>query len=257
MARRKNPEGKMSLGGHLKELRNRLFFSAIFIAGASVAGCSLFDPVYALLKAPIDAAAASHGMTTSLNFANVTGALDLHLQVSIFLGLMMSSPIWLYNLWAFITPALEKKQRKFTIGFVVSSVPLFASGVWLAWVSFPTFVTALLSLSPAGSTNIMNAADYMLFALRLLLLFGVAFVSPAVLVLLNLAGLITAKNIFNSWRLAVVLIALISAIATPTADPMSMFVLMAPLALLYFASGGVAFISDRRRASRQQALIAE
>ncbi len=247
----------MSLGGHLKELRNRLFFSAIFIAGGSVAGWYLFDVVYALLKAPIDAAAANHGMTASLNFSDVMGALDLHLQVSIFLGLMMSSPVWLYNLWAFITPALEKKQRRFTIGFVVSSVPLFASGVWLAWVSFPTFVNALLSLSPTGSTNIMNAADYMLFALRLLLLFGVAFVSPAVLVLLNLAGLITAKNIFNSWRLAVVLIAVIAAVATPTADPMSMFVLMIPLAVLYFASGAVALIADKRKAKRQQDLLVE
>jgi sec-independent protein translocase protein TatC len=257
VARRKNPEGKMSLGGHLKELRNRLFFSAIFISGCSVAGWFLFDLVYAVLKAPIDVAAAKNGMTASLNFGNVTGALDLHLQVSIFLGLLMSSPIWLYNLWAFITPALEKKQRRYTIGFVASSVPLFASGVWLAWVSFPTFVNALLSLSPAGSTNIMNAADYMLFALRLLLVFGVAFVSPAVLILLNLAGLITAKNIFNSWRLAVVLIALVSAVATPTADPMSMFVLMAPLAVLYFSSGAVAYIVDKRRSRRELTLAVE
>lgn len=247
----------MSLGGHLKELRNRLFVSAIFIAGCAVAGWYLFDVVYALLKAPIDAAAANHGMTASLNFSGVMGALDLHLQVSLFLGLMMSSPIWLYNLWAFITPALQKKQRRYTIGFVFSSVPLFAAGVWLAWTSFPTFVNALLSLSPAGSTNIMNAADYMLFALRLLLLFGVAFVSPAVLVLLNLAGLITGKNIFNSWRLAVVLIALIAAVATPTADPMSMFVLMVPLAFLYFASGAVALIADKRKAKRQQDLLVE
>jgi len=247
----------MSLGGHLKELRNRLFVSAIFIAGSAVAGWYLFDTVYALLKAPIDAAAAKNGMTATLNFGGVMGALDLHLQVSVFLGLILSSPVWLYNLWAFITPALQKKQRRYTIGFVVSSVPLFAAGVTLAWVSFPTFVNALLSFSPAGSTNIMNAADYMLFALRLLLLFGVAFVSPAVLVLLNLAGLITAKNIFNSWRLAIVLIALIAAVATPTADPMSMFVLMVPLAFLYFASGLVALILDKRKAKRQQDLMVE
>jgi sec-independent protein translocase protein TatC len=257
VARSKNPERKMSLGGHLKELRNRLFVSAIFIAGGTVAGWYLFDVVYALLKAPIDEAATRHGMTASLNFSNVTGALDLHLQVSIFLGLMMSSPVWLFNLWAFITPALEKKQRRYTIGFVLSSVPLFAAGVWLAWVSFPTFINALLSLSPAGSTNIMNAADYMLFALRLLLVFGIAFVSPAVLVLLNLAGLITAKNIFNSWRLAVVLIAFIAAVATPTADPMSMFVLMVPLAILYFASGAVALLVDRRKAKSQVDLLVE
>jgi sec-independent protein translocase protein TatC len=255
VVRRKNPERKMSLGGHLKELRNRLFWSFLFITGGTVGGWYLFDTVYALLKAPIDVAAAKHGMHTSLNFSDVMGAFDLHLQVSVFLGILMTSPIWLYNIWAFITPAIGKRARRYTIAFIFSSVPLFAAGVWLAWVSYPNFINTLLALSPAGSTNIMNAADYMLFALRLLVLFGVAFVSPVALVLLNLAGLITAKNIFASWRLAVVLIAVISAVATPTADPMSMFVLMLPLAALYFASGGVAFITDRRRSRRADGLL--
>jgi sec-independent protein translocase protein TatC len=248
VARRKNPERKMSLGGHLRELRNRLFWSFLFIAAGTVGGWYLFDPVYALLKAPIDVAAANHGIKTSLNFPDVMGAFDLHLQVSVFLGIIVTSPIWLYNIWAFIMPAVGKRAKHYTVWFILCSVPLFASGVWLAWVSFPNFINTLLGLSPAGSTNIMNAADYMLFALRLLVLFGVAFVSPVALVLLNLAGLITAKNIFSSWRAAVVLIAVIAAVATPTADPMSMFVLMVPLAALYFASGGIAFITDRRRA---------
>jgi sec-independent protein translocase protein TatC len=247
----------MSLGGHLKEFRNRLFWSFLFITGGTVAGWYLFDPVYALLKAPIDSAATEHGMNATLNFPDVMGAFDLHLQMSLFIGILMTSPVWLYNIWAFITPALQKRERRYTVWFVLTSVPLFASGVWLAWVSFPNFINVLLSLSPSGSTNIMNAADYMLFALRLLVLFGVAFVSPVVLVLLNLAGLITAKNIFGSWRLALVLIAVISAIATPTADPLSMFILMAPLTALYFASATFALISDRRRAKRAAALLAE
>jgi len=201
VARRKNPERKMSLGGHLRELRNRLFWSFLFITGGTVGGWYLFDPVYAMLKAPIDVAAAKHGIRTSLNFGDVMGAFDLHLQVSVFLGIMLTSPAWLYNIWAFIMPAVSKRAKRYTIWFLLGSVPLFASGVTLAWLSFPNFVNTLLSLSPSGSTNIMNAADYMLFALRLLLLFGLAFVSPVALVLLNLAGLITARNILRRGAL--------------------------------------------------------
>jgi sec-independent protein translocase protein TatC len=118
-------------------------------------------------------------------------------------------------------------------------------------------MTALLALTPEGATNIINAKDYILFNLRILLVFGLAFVMPVILVILNLAGLITAKSIFKSWRLAVFVIAVISAIATPTADPLSMFVLMVPLALLYFASGAVAFITDRRRLKRATAIDQE
>jgi sec-independent protein translocase protein TatC len=108
-------------------------------------------------------------------------------------------------------------------------------------------MTTLISFTPSSTTNFIVANDYILFVLRILLVFGLAFVMPVVLVLLNLAGLITAKSIFKSWRLAVFVIAVIAALATPTADPLSMFVLMAPLTALYFASGGVAWITDRRR----------
>jgi sec-independent protein translocase protein TatC len=90
-----------------------------------------------------------------------------------------------------------------------------------------------------------------------LLVFGLAFVMPVILVLLNFANLITAKSIFKSWRLALFVIAVISALATPTADPLSMFVLMVPLGVLYFAAGGVAMLTDRRRVKAQKLLEAD
>ncbi len=247
----------MSLGGHLKEFRNRFFVSLLAIGVGTIGGWYLYDPVYATLKAPIDRIAAEHGIQASLNFSDVMGAFDLHLQMSVFLGIILASPIWLFNLWAFITPALKKRERKYTVIFILSSMPLFFSGTWLAWVSYPTFINVLVGMSPPGSTNIMNAADYMLFALRILILFGLAFVSPVALVLLDMTTIITAKNIFNSWRVAVVLISLIAAVCTPTADPLSMLILMIPLAALYFAAGGVAAILDKRREKRQTALVTE
>lgn len=246
MAKRKNPGARMSLGGHLKELRGRLFWSALFIGAGSVAGWYAYDPFFQQLKAPLDNFARTNP-NVSVNFPDVMSAFDLRLQVSIFIGILVTSPVWLYHLWAFITPALRKRERRFTLAFLFSAIPLFSAGAYIAWISLPGFMNALLSLTPEGATNIINAKDYILFDLRILLVFGLAFVMPVILVLLNLAGLITAKAIFKSWRLAIFVIAVISALATPTADPLSMFVLMVPLALLYFAAGTIALITDRRR----------
>jgi sec-independent protein translocase protein TatC len=255
--KRKNPEGKMSLSGHLKELRKRLFWSALFILGGSVFGWFIFDPVFALLQQPILEVAKNRNQIAAVNFGGVTSSFDMRLQVSIFIGVIGSSPIWLFNLWAFITPGLKKRERRFTLGFVFSAVPLFLGGCYLAWISLPAFVQTLIGFTPAGSTNLIDGSLYILFTLRILLIFGIAFVLPVVLVLLNFAGLITAKSIIKSWRLAVFLTALIAALATPTADPMSMFLLMVPLLALYFVAAGIAAIRDRARGKLVAALDAE
>ncbi|MEY4322200.1 MAG: hypothetical protein RL167_928 [Actinomycetota bacterium] len=247
----------MSLSGHLKELRKRLFWSALFILGGSVVGWFIFDPVFALLQQPILEVAKNRNQIAAVNFGGVTSSFDMRLQVSIFIGVIGSSPIWLWNLWAFITPGLKKRERRFTLGFVFSAVPLFLAGCYLAWISLPAFVQTLIGFTPAGSTNLIDGSLYILFTLRILLIFGIAFVLPVVLVLLNFAGLITAKAILKSWRLAVFLTALIAALATPTADPMSMFLLMVPLLALYFVAAGVASIRDRMRGKQIEALDAE
>lgn len=250
MAKRQNPGAKMSLGGHLKELRNRLFWSAIFIFAGSIAGWFLFEPVFQILQKPVVDLANSKGVNATLNIGTVAGAFDLQLQVSIFLGVMMTSPIWIYNLWAFVTPGLKKRERRYTLGFVFTALPLFLTGCWLAWISLPGFVSTLIGFTPQGTANVINANEYILFTIRILLVFGLAFVLPVVLVMLNFAGLITAKSILKSWRLAVFIIAVIAALATPTADPMSMFLVMIPLVALYFIAAAVTYLNDKRRARK-------
>ncbi len=254
MARKRNPDGKMSLGGHLKELRNRLFWSAIFIFAGTVAGWFLFEPVFQILQKPVVDLANRQGVNATLNIGTVAGAFDLQLQVSIFLGVMMASPIWIYNLWAFVTPGLKKRERRFTLGFVFSALPLFLTGCWLAWISIPGFVSVLIGFTPQGTANVINANEYILFTIRILLVFGLAFVLPVVLVMLNFANLITAKSILKSWRLAIFVIAVIAALATPTADPMSMFLVMVPLIALYFIAAAITFFNDKRRDRRQSKL---
>jgi sec-independent protein translocase protein TatC len=244
----------MSLSGHLKELRNRLFWSALFIIGGSVAGWFMFDFVFIELQRPIVELAAKPGSNATINFPTVVSAFDVRLQVSIFLGILMSAPVWLYNLWAFVTPGLKKRERRYTIGFVIASVPLFIGGTALAWASLPTFVVVLVGFTPDGAANVINASEYILFTIRILLVFGLAFVLPVALVMLNFAGVITAQNIIKSWRMAVFVAAVVGAIATPVAEPMAMFLLMVPLLLLYFLASGIAHLHDKRVAKKLAAL---
>ena len=244
----------MSLSGHLKEFRNRLFWSGLFIIGGSIAGWYLFDLVFNELQRPIVELASKPGSNVTINFPTVVSAFDVRLQVSIFLGILMSAPVWLYNLWAFITPGLKKREKRYTIGFVVASVPLFIGGTALAWSSLPTFVVVLVGFTPDGAANVINASDYILFTIRILLVFGLAFVLPVALVMLNFAGVITAENIIKSWRMAVFISAVVGAIATPVAEPMAMFLLMVPLLILYFLAAGITFLHDKRAARKLAAL---
>jgi len=219
-----------------------------------VSGWYLFDLVFNELQRPIVDLASKPGSNVTINFPTVVSAFDVRLQVSIFLGIVMSAPVWLYNLWAFITPGLKRREKRYTIGFVVASVPLFIAGTALAWSSLPTFVAVLVGFTPEGAANVINASEYILFTIRILLVFGLAFVLPVALVMLNFAGVITAQNIIKSWRMAVLISAVVGAIATPVAEPMAMFLLMIPLLILYFLAAGVAFLHDKRVARKIAAL---
>ncbi len=254
---RKDKERRMSLGSHLKELRVSLSWSAGFIVVGTAVGWFLFEPVFKILQAPLIEVTKARGIEAVVNFGTVVSAFDLRVQVSIFLGVIITSPFWLYNLWAFVSPGLKTRERRFTLGFLFSSVPLFLSGAYIAWSSLPSFVIVLIGFTPEGSSNVINASDYILFAIRIVLVFGLAFVMPVLLVLMNFANLVTGKAILKGWRVAVLVIALVSALATPTADPMSMFLLMGPLAALYFIAVGIAVLNDKRRARRDDKLLGE
>ena len=245
----------MSLGSHLRELRVRLTWSALFIFIGSVIGWFLFDPVFELLQAPLLEVTEARGIEAIVNFGTVVAAFDLRIQLSIFFGIVLSAPLWLFNLWAFIAPGLKTKEKKYALGFVVAALPLFLIGTFFAWSNLPTFVVVMIGFTPEGSSNVINAAEYVLFAVRVLLLFGLSFVMPVVLVVLNFAGLLTGKSILKSWRVAVLIMALLSALATPAAEPMSMLLLMVPLMILYFSSVGIAMLNDKRRERKLAKLV--
>lgn len=251
MARR-NPERKMSLSGHLRELRTRLYWSALFVALASVGGWFLFDPVFEILQKPFRDLATASQISATINFGTVSAPFDLRVQVSVFLGLILASPFWLYNFWAYISPALNLRAKRISLTFATLATPLFFAGCLIAWSLIPTFVKSLLSFAPIGSATIINANDYILFTLRILIVFGIALVLPAVLLLLNYLGVVTANSILKGWRLAVFIAAVISALATPVSDPMSMLLLAVPLIALYFVAALIAKLFDRKKSKKQE-----
>ncbi len=255
MAARRNPEKRMKLSGHLKELRKRLFYISLFIVAGGVIGWVEFDPVFAALQKPILALASRPGANATINFNSVVSAFDLRMQMSFFIGLVITAPLWLWQIWLFVSPALKKRERRYALAFILTSSPLFALGCYVAWISLPNFIDSMLSFTPNGTANVINAAEYVLFAVRVLVVFGVAFVLPVFLVLLNLIGVLTGRGILKGWRVALLLIAVIAAIATPVSDPMSMLLLMIPLAFLYAISGLISLANDKAKAMRRPKLI--
>jgi sec-independent protein translocase protein TatC len=240
----------MSLGGHLVELRKRLYVSAIFIVAGAVIGWFLSDFILNQLREPVFMVGIDQSRVATLNYDSITGAFDLKLQIAFTVGLIISSPFWLYQIWAFFMPGLTKKESKYTLGFFFSAIPLFIAGCAAGWYVYPHIVVLMTSFAPSEDATILTAKGYFDFVLKLVIVVGIAFVLPVFLVLFNFAGLISAKRILKSWRIAVLLIALFTAIATPAADILSMFVLAIPMVLLYFLAAGIAWLHDRRVAKK-------
>lgn len=243
-------EGKMSLGRHLVELRKRLYLSALFIVIGAVLGWFSADFLLAQLREPIFLVASEQGRVATLNYDGITSAFDLKLQIAFTVGIVISSPFWLYQIWAFFMPGLTKREIKYTLGFMLSAIPLFLAGCAAGWYVYPHIVSLMTSFAPSDDATIITAKTYFDFVLKLVLVVGVAFVLPVFLVLFNFAGLLSANSIIKSWRIAVLVITLFTAIATPAADVLSMFLLAIPMVLLYFLAAGIAWLHDRRKSKK-------
>lgn len=253
--RKTDPEGKMSLGQHLVELRKRLMIAGLGVVLGTIGGWFLSALVWDGLRAPILELAAAHH-EASINYPSITSAWDVRFQVAIMLGILVSSPIWLYQIFAFLVPGLTGRERRYIFGFFFTAVPLFLGGAVVGWLVLPRLVNLMVSFVPGQDTSIIDASYYLDFTIKLILATGIAFVLPVFLVLLNFIGILSAKTILKGWRWAVLAIVVFTAIATPAADPLSMLLLALPMVLLYFAAFGVAALHDRSAARRADAMSA-
>ncbi|MCE0507859.1 MULTISPECIES: twin-arginine translocase subunit TatC [Microbacterium] len=244
----------MSLGAHLVELRKRLMYAALALVVGMVIAFIVADPVIHFITEPIRIITEKRGDNFSaLNFGTVTSAFDMRMRIAFSIGLFISAPVWLWQIWAFIMPGLTRKEIKYTVGFVVAAVPLFFAGCYLGVMIMPHVIELMWSFTPDGATNFYYAQEYYDFVFKLMIVIGVSFVLPVFLVALNLSGVMSGRAILKGWRVAILIATVFAALATPAADVVSMLMLAGILIVLFFAAAGLSLIFDRRKRKRDDA----
>lgn len=245
-------EGRMRLAEHLREFKRRFYISGAAIVAAAIGGFFLAEPLLRLLSAPLVELQAA-GLDVELNITNITQAFDVQMRIGFLLGIIISSPIWIWQLLAFIVPALRTIERRYVFGFIAAAVPLFIAGCATGWFVLPRIIRLFVGFTPDGFTAFLGATDYWDFSLKLVFAAGVAYTLPVVVVFLNLAGVVSGKAILGAWRWAILTATLFGAFVTPAGDVWSMFIISVPMVVLYFAAAGIALLVDRRRAKRAAA----
>ena len=241
----------MPLIDHLRELRKRVLSSAIAIVVAFGGGWYFYNSIIVTLAKPVcdlrTAQASGAESCGALYISGVLGPLDLQIKVALMTAVIVSAPFWLYQLWAFIAPALHRKEKRNSVLFVTAATPFFVMGAALGYLILPVAITALFGFTPDSVSNLVRFDDYLDFVLRLILLVGLAFELPIFLLTFNLIGFLRGSTILKPWRAWIFSICLVVAAFSPTADPLSMVLLSAPLILFYFMAGGIALLVDRKR----------
>lgn len=240
----------MGFAAHLKELRNRVTIALLAICVFAIAGFFVADYILELLARPLDELS-ERGYTVNLNITKVTESFNLKMMIGFVIGIVAASPIWLYETIAFFIPGLKKRERRYLLGFIISSIPLFLLGCTTGWFVLPRIILIFVGFAPDVTTQFLGAQEYFSFSLKLVLAVGAAFLMPVVLVMLNFADFLSAKSIIKAWRWAVILIALFAAMMTPAGEIMSMVILGVPILALYFLAAGIAYLNDRRRARKR------
>ncbi len=252
--RQQNPEGRMPLMDHIRELRNRVVKIALALGAGMIVGFIFFTPVWKVIDRPLCAAVIRGHTgcnTLGVNQLALDGPLDpfyLHVKVALVVGVILSSPFWLYQLWAFVAPGLYSREKRWSYIFLGSAVPLFLIGVTLAYWSLGRSMHYLLGLTPHGVANLIQVDQYMSFVMAMLLAFGLAFELPLLIVMLNLAGILTHER-FRKWRRVMIFgVFLIAGMANPSPDPITMLILGGGCAVLVEVAEFIVWSNDRRRA---------
>lgn len=242
----------MPLVEHLRELRNRLAKGMLAIVVVTIAAAFYSQALMEFLSAPVPRCEKGLGETTGgacavIAYTDLLSPFTTTVKVSLMVGVIIASPIWLYQLWAFVAPGLHKHERKYTYAFVTAAVPLFLGGAALAYTILPISMRVLLGITPDGSANILPMDKILDFTVRMVLIFGAAFELPLLLIMLNLTGIVTGRRMLGWWRGVVMGVFVFGAVATPTTDPVGMIALAGPIVVLYFMAVAFSLLNDKRR----------
>ncbi len=252
--RQQNPEGRMPLMDHLRELRNRVVKIALALIAGMVVGFIFFNWAWHIIERPL-CSSDIRGYTgchqLGINELVLDGPLDpfyLRVKVAFAVGVVVSSPIWLYQVWGFVAPGLYAREKRWSYIFVSSAVPLFLIGVTLAYWSLGRSMHYLLGLAPKGVANLIDVDPYLNFELTMLLAFGIAFEVPLLIIMLNLVGVLTHER-FRKWRRVMIFcVFLIAGIANPSPDPVTMLILGGACVALVEVAELIVWQNDKRRA---------
>ncbi len=244
----------MPLMDHIRELRNRVVKMALALIAGMTVGLVFFNWAFRIIEHPLCAAyvrGQTGCHTIGVNQLVADGPLDpfyLRIEIAFIVGVVLSSPVWLYQLWAFIAPGLYAKEKRWGYIFLGSAIPLFLFGVTLAYWSLTRTMEYLLHLTPSGVLNLIDFDQYLSFVLTMLLAVGLVFELPLLIVMLNLAGILTHER-FRKWRRVMIFaVFVIAAMANPSPDPITMLILGGVCVAMVEVAEFIVWSNDRRRA---------
>jgi sec-independent protein translocase protein TatC len=244
----------MALADHFRELRARLLKVAVVLTVGIVVAWFFYEQLFGLLYDPYDDARErlrAEGTRTTPVVSGIATSLLLQLKISALAAVVVASPYWLYQIWAFIVPGMHSNERRWTKLFAVVAGPLFIAGVATAYYVLPKGIEVLIGFTPGSLQNLLEFSEYLRFLIRMMLVFGVAFEIPLFVVLLNLVGVVSGKTLGAHRPWIVLLTFVFAAVATPSTDPFSMIMLAIPMTLLFLVSEVIARLVDRRRARKR------
>ncbi|MFC4337526.1 twin-arginine translocase subunit TatC [Salininema proteolyticum] len=248
-------DGDMSLMEHIQDFRSRLLMAVLVILVGTAVGMYFAQDVIAFLAKPYcelkgGDLSGNDEVLCDFNVGSPIDNITIYLKISLYLGLIGTAPFWLYQLWAFIAPGLHRRERKYAYMFISIATPLFAAGVVLAYFVVRHGLEFIMILN--GTFDItVDLQKYIGFYIAVMLVFGIGFEFPLVMLMLNVIGVISAKRMLGWWRIVVFVSFLFTAVFTPTPDPFGMTALAICMLILYLTACGVAAINDKRRAAKE------
>lgn len=244
------PGGKMSFFEHLVDLRKRLINSAIAIGIGAMVGVTVAEKVIGFIARPMQEALRKAHQADKLIYTSPAGMINLIITSGLYIGLGLAAPYVLYQVWLFVAPGLYKHERRAAATFIFSSLLLFVVGVAFGYFIMLPYVLAFLTSFQGPFAPLISINEYIDFILIVLVGLGVIFELPVLVFFLALFGIVTPRFLWKNVRYAILIIAIVAAIVTPTPDALTMLIFMAPMVGLYFLSIGVAAFVVRSKAKR-------
>lgn len=243
-------EGRMTLMEHLIELRRRIIICCIAVAVTAVIGWFLYPPISRFLLHPYNEIASSS--LTKGEALIATSPLEgfaIRLKITAYVAIALAMPVILWQIWRFVSPGLYKHEKRYALPFILSAIALFIIGAYIAYWTLPKALQWLADVGGNNITQAYTAEKYYQLIAYMMLAFGVCFEFPILLIFLQLAGIVQNQTLRNYWRHAIVVIAVVVAVATPSNDPISMLALCIPLWMFYGIAVLFGALRDRRRRS--------